>query len=53
MTFFLKTLMKDTDWETGRSGVDFYFINDNGETFKTTMLHSPYFFIHCKVINSK
>ncbi|KAG2195066.1 hypothetical protein INT47_003932 [Mucor saturninus] len=43
-----ETLMKDSDWETGRSGVDFYFINDNGETFKTTMLHSPYFFIHCK-----
>ncbi|KAI9351947.1 hypothetical protein BD770DRAFT_393656 [Pilaira anomala] len=43
-----ETLIKDSDWATGRSGVDFYFINDNGETFKTTMLHSPYFFINCK-----
>ncbi|GAA5795942.1 hypothetical protein HPULCUR_001307 [Helicostylum pulchrum] len=43
-----ETLIKDSDWPTGRSGVDFYFINDNGETFKSTLLHSTYFFIHCK-----
>lgn len=40
--------MKDSDWDTGRSGVDYYFINDNGETFKSTLLFSPYFFIYCK-----
>ncbi|CAO3621731.1 unnamed protein product [Mucor hiemalis] len=43
-----ETLIKDSDWETGRSGVDYYFINDNGETFKSTLLFSPYFFINCK-----
>ncbi|KAL7311155.1 DNA polymerase epsilon catalytic subunit [Mucor circinelloides] len=43
-----ETLIKDEDWPTGRSGVDYYFINDSGETFKTTLLFSPYFFIGCK-----
>ncbi|KAI8635918.1 hypothetical protein BD408DRAFT_448821 [Parasitella parasitica] len=43
-----ETLVKDSDWPTGRSGVDYYFINDNGETFKATLLFSPYFFIGCK-----
>ena len=28
--------------------MDYYFINDNGETFKATLLYSPYFFIACK-----
>lgn len=50
LTIFQQTLIKDSDWPTGRSGVDYYFINDNGETFKTTLLFSPYFFIGCKVI---
>ncbi|KAI9486077.1 MAG: hypothetical protein EXX96DRAFT_495723 [Benjaminiella poitrasii] len=43
-----ETLVRDSDWPTGKSGVDYYFINDNGETFKTTLLFSPYFYIGCK-----
>ncbi|KAI8349205.1 hypothetical protein EDC96DRAFT_308837 [Choanephora cucurbitarum] len=43
-----ETLVRDSDWPSGRSGVDFYFINDNGETFKTTLTYSPYFCIGCK-----
>ncbi|KAI7906423.1 uncharacterized protein BX663DRAFT_496365 [Cokeromyces recurvatus] len=43
-----ETLIRDSDWPNGRSGVDYYFINDNGETFKTTLIFSPYFFIGCK-----
>ncbi|CEP06775.1 hypothetical protein [Parasitella parasitica] len=43
-----ETLVKDSDWPTGRSGVDYYFINNTGDTFKTTLLFSPYFFIGCK-----
>lgn len=43
------TLVRDEDWPTGRSAIDYYFIQDDGEMFKTTMKHSPYFFIASKV----
>ncbi|KAI9020780.1 hypothetical protein CLU79DRAFT_216823 [Phycomyces nitens] len=43
-----ETLIKDDEWPSGRAGVDFYFLNDNGETFKTTQAYSPYMFIGCK-----
>ncbi|KAI7872108.1 hypothetical protein BDF14DRAFT_1992796 [Spinellus fusiger] len=43
-----ETLIQDDEWPSGRAGVDFYFLNDNGETFKTTTPFSPYFFIGCK-----
>jgi len=44
-----KTLIKDPDWPSGRAGVDYYFIQDNGGMFKATLLHEPYFYISCKV----
>ncbi|KAI8979603.1 hypothetical protein BDF20DRAFT_870600 [Mycotypha africana] len=43
-----ETLVKDSDWAGGRSAVDYYFINDSAQTFKSTILFSPYFFIGCK-----
>ncbi|KAI8985142.1 hypothetical protein BDB01DRAFT_896693 [Pilobolus umbonatus] len=43
------TIVKDADWPGGKSAVDYYFINDNCETFKATMKYSPYFYIGCKV----
>eukprot|EP00529_Nitzschia_sp_RCC80_P002741 CAMPEP_0113444100 /NCGR_PEP_ID=MMETSP0014_2-20120614/2493_1 /TAXON_ID=2857 /ORGANISM="Nitzschia sp." /LENGTH=1934 /DNA_ID=CAMNT_0000335103 /DNA_START=203 /DNA_END=6003 /DNA_ORIENTATION=- /assembly_acc=CAM_ASM_000159 len=27
------------------AGLDLYFVDDDGETFKTTMLHQPYFYV--------
>ncbi|KAG0367489.1 hypothetical protein BC939DRAFT_506368 [Gamsiella multidivaricata] len=43
------TLVKDEDWPTGRSAIDYYFIQDDGEMFKTTVKYSPYFYIAPKV----
>ncbi|QRW08330.1 DNA polymerase epsilon subunit 1 [Ceratobasidium sp. AG-Ba] len=42
------TLVKDDDHPTGRAGVDYYFIQDDGGMFKATLLHDPYFYIGCK-----
>ncbi|KAG0164792.1 DNA polymerase epsilon catalytic subunit [Apophysomyces sp. BC1034] len=42
------TVVKDSDWPSGRAAVNYYFITDNGETFKATSLYSPYFYIACK-----
>ncbi|KAG9322756.1 hypothetical protein KVV02_007016 [Mortierella alpina] len=43
------TIVKDEDWPTGRSAIDYYFIQDDGEMFKTTLKYSPYFYIASKV----
>ncbi|KAG0320031.1 DNA polymerase epsilon catalytic subunit [Dissophora globulifera] len=43
------TLVKDEDWPTGRSAIDYYFIQDDGEMFKTTVKYNPYFYIATKV----
>ncbi|KAF9330439.1 DNA polymerase epsilon catalytic subunit [Podila minutissima] len=43
------TIVKDEDWATGRSAVDYYFIQDDGDMFKTTLKYSPYFYIATKV----
>ncbi|KAI9489936.1 hypothetical protein BDB00DRAFT_875783 [Zychaea mexicana] len=42
------TLVPDPEWAGGRAGVDYYFLDENGETFKVTLVHSPYFYIGCK-----
>ncbi|KAI8376487.1 uncharacterized protein BYT42DRAFT_574794 [Radiomyces spectabilis] len=42
------TIIEDDDWPGGRAGVNYYFINENGETFKSTLTYSPYFYIGCK-----
>ncbi|KAJ3375373.1 DNA polymerase epsilon catalytic subunit [Allomyces arbusculus] len=42
------TLLRDDDWPGGRSACDYYFIQDDGSTFKSTIKYSPYFYIMCK-----
>ncbi|GAA97490.1 uncharacterized protein L969DRAFT_83792 [Mixia osmundae IAM 14324] len=42
------TLIKDDLHSGGRAAVDFYFIQDDGELFKATMVYEPYFFLACK-----
>ena len=41
--------MQSDDWPSGRAGVDYYFIQDDGSMFKVTLLYEPYFYIACKV----
>ncbi|KAI8093391.1 uncharacterized protein BX664DRAFT_278331 [Halteromyces radiatus] len=42
------TLIMDDNWSGGYAGVNYYFIAENGQTFKTTLRYSPYFYIGCK-----
>ena len=42
------TLVRDPDHPTGKSGVDFYFIQDDASMFKATVLYRPYFLIGCR-----
>jgi len=42
-------LVKDPEWPSGKAGVDFYFIEDDGGMFKVTYLYEPYFYIATKV----
>ena len=41
--------MKDPEWPSGKAGVDYYFIEDDGGMFKVTYLCEPYFYIATKV----
>ncbi|KAI9594971.1 hypothetical protein BDF19DRAFT_465848 [Syncephalis fuscata] len=42
------TLVRDKDNPSGRAGVDYYFLEEDGNTFKATIVSSPYFLIGCK-----
>ncbi|ORZ35386.1 hypothetical protein BCR44DRAFT_53396 [Catenaria anguillulae PL171] len=42
------TTVRDEEWPSGRSAVDYYFIADDGSTFKSTVVYSPYFYLMCK-----
>ncbi|KAG6376841.1 hypothetical protein JVT61DRAFT_1867 [Boletus reticuloceps] len=42
------TLVKDPEYPGGKAAVDFYFIQDDGGSFKCTMQYEPYFHIACK-----
>ncbi|KZS89156.1 DUF1744-domain-containing protein [Sistotremastrum niveocremeum HHB9708] len=42
------TLVKDPDWPGGKSAVEFYFIENDGSLFKTTLVQEPYFYIAAK-----
>ncbi|KAH7890461.1 hypothetical protein F5I97DRAFT_33293 [Phlebopus sp. FC_14] len=42
------TLVKDSEYPGGKAAVDFYFIQDDGGSFKCTMQYEPYFHIACK-----
>jgi hypothetical protein len=43
-----ETLLEDGSCADGRSGVDLYFFQDDGETFKATLLYDPYILLICK-----
>jgi DNA polymerase epsilon subunit 1 len=45
----VQTTLKDPDWPSGKAAVDYYFIQDDGSLFKSTLLYEPYFVIACKV----
>ncbi|KAI8922694.1 hypothetical protein BC831DRAFT_404638 [Entophlyctis helioformis] len=42
------TTVMDTECPTGKAGVDLYFVEEDGATFKATVLHQPYFYVICK-----
>ncbi|KAI8052820.1 hypothetical protein BDF22DRAFT_633316 [Syncephalis plumigaleata] len=42
------TIVQDKDTPSGRAGVDYYFLEEDGNTFKATIVYSPYFLIACK-----
>lgn len=42
------TTIEDTKNQGGRAGVDFYFLQDDGNTFKATVEYDPYFLIAVK-----
>ncbi|KAI9217507.1 hypothetical protein BC828DRAFT_408441 [Blastocladiella britannica] len=42
------TLLRDDEWPGGRSACDFYFLMDDGATFKATITYSPYFLLMCR-----
>ncbi|KAI9803328.1 MAG: DNA polymerase epsilon catalytic subunit, partial [Phylliscum demangeonii] len=39
------TTIEDENVPGGRAGVDFYFVQDDGNTFKATMAYEPYFLV--------
>lgn len=41
----------DPQVQGGRSAVDLYFLEEDGSTFKATILFEPYFYVLCKVSN--
>lgn len=43
------TILEDSDYPSGRAAVDFYFLEDNGGSFKATVPYEPYFFVASKV----
>ncbi|KAI0300525.1 DUF1744-domain-containing protein [Multifurca ochricompacta] len=43
------TIVKDPDWPGGKAAVDYYFIEEDGSMFKSTMNYEPYFCISCVV----
>jgi DNA polymerase epsilon subunit 1 len=43
------TLLIDADHATGRAAVDYYFLQDGGDSFKATIPYEPYFLIAVKV----
>lgn len=48
-TMVSQDIQNDSDSSTsvGISGVDFYFLSEEGESFKSTITYDPYFFISC------
>lgn len=44
-----QTLQPDESNSGGQAGVDYYFIQDDGGMFKSTICYEPYFYIACRV----
>jgi len=44
-----QTLVPDEGKSSGRQGVDYYFIQDDGGMFKSTLTYEPYFYIATRV----
>lgn len=44
-----QTLVLDEAKTSGLAGVDYYFIQDDGDMFKSTICYEPYFYIACRV----
>lgn len=44
-----QTLVPDELKGSGRAGVDYYFIQDDGSMFKATLAYEPYFYIATRV----
>jgi DNA polymerase epsilon subunit 1 len=42
------TAIEDEDVPGGKAGVDFYFIGEDGDTFKATLEYDPYFLLAVK-----
>lgn len=42
------TSIEDSNVQGGRAGVDYYFLEDNGGSFKATVEYDPYFIIAAK-----
>jgi DNA polymerase epsilon subunit 1 len=42
------TVVSDSVTPQGRSAVDLYFLQDDGDYFKCTLVFNPYFFVACK-----
>ncbi|KCV68263.1 DNA polymerase epsilon subunit 1 [Fonticula alba] len=40
-----ETTVRDPDWPSGRSAVDFYFLKHDGSRFKATLTMDPYFYL--------
>lgn len=44
----LQTILKSDNNPTGEAAVDFYFIQDDGGSFKATVPFQPYFYVGCR-----
>ncbi|KAH9254345.1 hypothetical protein BASA81_007627 [Batrachochytrium salamandrivorans] len=42
------TTIVDDECPTGKAGLDMYFIEEDGTTFKATLIYQPFFFVICK-----
>lgn len=46
------TFVKDPDWPAGRSALNLYFMQEDGQYFRVCKVSSPYFYVKCKVKQS-
>nr|KAJ3422362.1 DNA polymerase epsilon catalytic subunit [Polyrhizophydium stewartii] len=42
------TTVPDSEIQNGKAGVDLYFLEEDGGSFKATLLYQPYLFVVCK-----